>query len=183
LQHPEERRQRTALREAVVDRKVTCEPAVEEHSGARPVGELADPGTDAGGEAHRLGATVEPLTVHPVVRLGDVEEDGSPRQLRRTKLLKKTLLQQHVVPNPPALDEGRLLRVDHKVQGDLHAVSDHSGTQFVVCVEERDRPVAPELVTRQAFALVDGDDDAFGPSGRANVVVEDVVDGSAEGLG
>ena len=111
-----------------------------------------------------LEAVVHPRAVHAVIRLLEVEEgDAPPATVTGSHLLEPVNLlelEQHVVCDVTAGDEGRLGDGQDVIGRTAHARGEDAGYELVVAVEEGDGAVALATVARLAAALVKADNKA-----------------------
>jgi hypothetical protein len=124
LQHPQQRCQGAALWQAIADREVGGDVAVDEHPAACVRHEEIQPAHAAHGQPHGLSTLPEPGTVHPIIRLLDIEDEQGPSLACSLQVLHNALGKEHVVCNGAAPEKSGLGWGDEDVKRALKAVGD-----------------------------------------------------------
>jgi hypothetical protein len=114
LQHPQDGGEGAALLKAIGDREGVRQVAIDPDSYLPVCREQAEPPLHVGPEVHRLCHLVDPRAVDTVVRLFHIQEEQGCRLVGELQPLRQGLVEDDVLPDPAACEEGCLQRVNQE---------------------------------------------------------------------
>jgi len=118
------------------------EAAVDAHAGcATLVQQLSPPDVSHLIEAHCAHARFQEPPIHCIICSSEICEQQPARMVLFAQVVRQAEVIEHVVSNLPAMDEGGLRGINHRVQGRLQTIGNRLCQDLDIAVEQRDGPV------------------------------------------